>query len=279
MVPLRRVTVESINGVYNKLRGKMRPIGAAKKYLGDKSITADGQSDDRPVARTSLALSRHIFARMAIDSAVPPPIDIDAWTISALQSLSVSPTALGTGTPLAIPIDDATPSSKPARATFKPSAQGTVRRPPPLQRDSMKRREALLRGNQGSRQRRRWENGKKSSASSKEMAFKLTMTDHLVGVPNLQPPLPTDWQVRPTHKVQRVPYSIAHFWDRLEEEAETQGRQQRKMPPRQLREAAKRAPLVRDWLRALEEAVREHLLSENSEVVFAFGHGEGAAFK
>ncbi|KAG6000010.1 hypothetical protein E4U21_006040 [Claviceps maximensis] len=88
-------------------------------------------------------------------------IDIDAWTVSALQSLSVSPVARGTGTPLAIPIDDTTPSSREARTVlFKPSTNdGAVPCRPPSRRDSMKRREALLRGNEGSRQRRRWENG------------------------------------------------------------------------------------------------------------------------
>ena len=129
---------------------------------------------------------------MAIDRAVPPPpeapavpldkaapaapaapanlpptpsqnqsatgIDIDAWTISALQSLSVSPAARGTGTPLAIPID----GSERTVAFATEAAKDRVETPrrPPSRRDSMKRREALLKGKEGSRQRRRWENGK-----------------------------------------------------------------------------------------------------------------------
>lgn len=122
---------------------------------------------------------------MAIYNAVPPPeeltttngpvaspstpvtngaIDIDAWTISALQSLSVSPVARGTGTPLVIPIDVDTPSAShraaPAVAFDAPADdENALPRRPPSRRDSMKRREALLRGNEGSRQRRRWENG------------------------------------------------------------------------------------------------------------------------
>ena len=94
-------------------------------------------------------------------------IDIDAWTISALQSLSVSPIARGTGTPLAIPIDE--PSSpiivKESIQSVQftdsnvPAFEGTPPRRPPSRRDSQKRREALLKGNEGSRQRRRWENG------------------------------------------------------------------------------------------------------------------------
>jgi hypothetical protein len=103
---------------------------------------------------------------MAIYSSVPPPaqqptttsaIDIEAWTVSALQSLSVSPSARGTGVTLSIPLDsshereDAT--GAPARPAFKP------RKDPLLRRDSQRRREALLKGKEGSRRRQRWENG------------------------------------------------------------------------------------------------------------------------
>ncbi|KAG6029392.1 hypothetical protein E4U41_000353, partial [Claviceps citrina] len=194
--------------------------------------TADGQPNDKTTIEPGQNASSHpasALLDMAVYSPVPPPeepsnavpphalppstpvsngaIDIDAWTVAALESLSVSPIARGTGTPLAIPIDDAVPSKKQARIA---AAAGS--KPPPgdrhvvvgpggpspsSRRDSMKRREGLLRGNEGSRQRRRWEN------------------DHLVGVPNVQPPLPSDWEVRPTHKVHhRVPYSLAQFWDR-----------------------------------------------------------------
>ena len=89
-----------------------------------------------------------------------PGIDIDAWTISALQSLSVSPVARGTGSPLAIPIDDEQPA--PRIVAFKAEdeeAIGTIIKRPTSARDSMKRRDALLKGKDGSRQRRRWENG------------------------------------------------------------------------------------------------------------------------
>ncbi|CAK7222645.1 hypothetical protein SCUCBS95973_004914 [Sporothrix curviconia] len=63
-------------------------------------------------------------------------------------------------------------------------------------RDSQRRRELLLVGKEGSRQRRRWEN------------------DRLMHVPNAQPPLPSDWEARPTHKVHyNLPYHLAKFWD------------------------------------------------------------------
>ncbi|KAG5936038.1 hypothetical protein E4U53_000296 [Claviceps sorghi] len=195
-------------------------------------------------------------------------IDIDAWAVSALESLSVSPVARGTGIPLAIPIDDAPPcKAKPRAVAFTPSADDAVPGRPPSRRDSMKRREALLRGNEGSRQRRRWEN------------------DRLVGVPNVQPPLPSDWEVRPTHNVHRVPYSLAQFWDRgvrqrLEDRTSARQASRKEQQrgtgsasglgpgevPRHLRETAKRTPAVRDWVRALEEPVRQFLREEQQRL-------------
>ena len=124
---------------------------------------------------------------MAIYSAVPPPpeqaaesnttaqvqpqstavtnsaIDIDAWTVSALESLSVSPIARGTGTPLAIPIDEETTVKieKKSNVTFTETPVTPPRRPL-SRRDSQKTRDMLLKGKEGSRQRRRWENGTSS---------------------------------------------------------------------------------------------------------------------
>ena len=126
---------------------------------------------------------------MAIYSAVPPPaesptttttttttaaaaepqahpvaaIDIEAWTIQALQSLSVSPVARGTGTPLSIPLDDhhaKTDASETRQVSLTIRARQTTPTPRPRSaRDSQRRRELLQKGNEGSRQRRRWENG------------------------------------------------------------------------------------------------------------------------
>jgi len=45
---------------------------------------------------------------MAIYSAVPPPasgVDVEAWTVSALESLNVASDAQGTGVSLSIPLD------------------------------------------------------------------------------------------------------------------------------------------------------------------------------
>jgi len=98
---------------------------------------------------------------MAIYSAVPPPsqqsgaaagtasgVDIEAWTVSALKSLSVSTAAVGTGVTLSIPLD----------ASHEELPKPTLRHKL-LRRDSQKRREALLKGKEGSRRRQRWENG------------------------------------------------------------------------------------------------------------------------
>lgn len=87
-------------------------------------------------------------------------IDIDAWTISALQSLSVSPVARGTGTPLAIPLDGAQQRrSVSFGAAGGDDEEDATPRRPPSRRDSQRKRDALLKGKEGTRQRRRWENG------------------------------------------------------------------------------------------------------------------------
>lgn len=39
------------------------------------------------------------------------------------------------------------------------------------------------------------------------------MSDRLLHVPNVQPPLPSDWEVRPTYPVHSVPYYLAPLWD------------------------------------------------------------------
>ncbi|KAF4445116.1 hypothetical protein F53441_10958 [Fusarium austroafricanum] len=196
-------------------------------------------------------------------------VDIDAWTISALQSLSVSPVARGTGTPLAINIDEAVkpqPKSPERNVSFdeREAAASTLRRPP-SRRDSQRKRELVLKGKEGSRQRRRWEN------------------DRLMHVPNAQPPLPSDFEVHPTHPIHRVPYQLAQFWDRgvrkqvEDKTARLQAERKRQQlktgsatglgageVPRDLREATKRSPVVRTWVRSLEEPVRQYLASQHA---------------
>jgi hypothetical protein len=93
------------------------------------------------------------------------------------------------------------------------------KRSEPIRRDSQKRREAVLKGEKGSRRRQRWEN------------------DRLLSNPYAEPPLPSDWQVQPTHPVHRVPYFLAPLWD---------AEYRRKALERQTREAAARAPASRE---------------------------------
>ncbi|KAH8736538.1 R3H-associated N-terminal domain-containing protein [Ilyonectria robusta] len=232
---------------------------------------------------------------MAIYSAVPPPadhapaantttpppivqspstpvtngaIDIDAWTVSALQSLRVSPVARGTGSPLAIPIDldvkvKQTASVVVRNVGFGGDDSSSPPRRPLSRRDSQRTRDMVMKGKEGSRQRRRWEN------------------DRLMHVPNVQPPQPVDWEVHPTHPIHRVPYQLAQFWDRgVRQHVEDKtvrlqaSRKQQQLQrgsatglgagevPRDLREAAKRTPVVRTWVRALEEPVRQYLCEQ-----------------
>ncbi|KAI0864141.1 hypothetical protein F4860DRAFT_431270 [Xylaria cubensis] len=190
-------------------------------------------------------------------------VDIEAWTVSALQSLSVSSVARGTGTPFTIPLDETkVKKEKPPVTIYDPRAQSgaiTPPRRPPSRRDSMKRREALLKGNEGSRQRRRWEN------------------DRLLHVPNAIPPEPQDYTPHPTHPVHHIPYGIAARWElrvRAEVEARNAALARRKQAltrtlgdeavagrvPRELCQRAKKTPAVRTWVRSLEEPVRKYLV-------------------
>ncbi|OHE95118.1 hypothetical protein CORC01_09505, partial [Colletotrichum orchidophilum] len=220
-----------------------------------------------------------VAAHVAAQSATAGSVDIEAWTVSALEALSVSPVARGTGTPLAINLDEQVQKASAAAAvTIAAEATTTIQQTPirrPLsRRDSQKKREQLLKGNEGSRARRRWEN------------------DRLIGVPNVQPPLPSDWEVHPTYPVQVVPYQVAQYWDtglrqRIEEKTAKLQAQRKKQQrkdgsatglavgevPRDLRDTAKRTPAVRGWVRVLEEPVRS-FLKERSEASDAEGDSE-----
>ncbi|CAD6448493.1 0ae18326-4f2e-4cba-9a64-98a46c3fa7e9 [Sclerotinia trifoliorum] len=227
---------------------------------------------------------------MAIYSSVPPPAqqasagpDIEAWTASALESLEVSPIARGTGVTLSIPLehDESLEDTAPSRpAVYKPRKEL-------LKRDSQKHRESLLRGKEGSRRRQRWEN------------------DHFLHVPNAQPPLPSDWEVRPTYPVHHVPYYLAPLWDagvrhRAEEiaaekkmnKAKKAGSHEEKgRVPQDLRQKLKKSKGAKSLLQDLEEEVRkfvqeyegkqkilgrmkeEEMDSEDEEIVFIGRNG------
>lgn len=103
---------------------------------------------------------------MAIYSAVPPPeqaaaqpslaaADIEAWTLQALESLQVSPQAVDTGVNLKIPLDEPRIRDR----EHVSASTKTYKRRESFVRDSQKKRDALLKGKEGSRRRQRWENG------------------------------------------------------------------------------------------------------------------------
>lgn len=97
---------------------------------------------------------------MAIYSSVPPPDQQPqpAPASASVQQQAPPPTTElpirgTTGVTLSIPLDDhQQPGAEERSARYKPRKE-------PLRRDSLKRREALLRGKEGSRRRQRWENG------------------------------------------------------------------------------------------------------------------------
>ena len=244
----------------------------------------------------------HPLHQHSLSDASTVTVDIEAWTIAALESLSIAPIARGTGNVLSIPLD-AHPSTDNAgemklrgvafKAGTTDDAYGASIAPPRLplsRRDSMKKRDALVKGKEGSRQRRRWENGIPPIVPRLGHSIETTanplppvLPDHLLHVPNVQPPLPSDWLPLPTHRVlPPVPYQLAAYWDRLSSrptkpsqssppgaEAEV-GR-----VPRDLRNTAKRTPAVKSWLRVLEEPVREFVVEHELLVVKREEDGDG----
>ena len=95
-------------------------------------------------------------------------VDIEAWTdhtAEALNAISISSpqTLRGTTASLAIKLDEnyatkGMEAKRDERFANETNPSFTPYREP-LRRDSLKRRDALLKGKEGSRQRRRWENG------------------------------------------------------------------------------------------------------------------------
>jgi hypothetical protein len=115
----------------------------------------------------------HSFENTAAPAQDAQPIDIESWTEQATAALStVTISAPGdvqattTTLELEIPLDDdTTPAGKaggngrPATASAAAKEGGLYKRKELVRRDSLNRREALLKGKEGSRRRMRWENG------------------------------------------------------------------------------------------------------------------------
>lgn len=219
------------------------------------------------------------------------PINIEAWTQEAIQSLNAvslvsSGGVQGTTTSLAIDLDE--PKQDGTAGTVRKADNadsGHHPRREPLRRDSLKRREALLKGKEGSRRRTRWEN------------------DRLLNNPWAQPPLPSDWEVHPTYPKHAVPYYLAPLWDQdmaaradADKKKRQAARQQADLEdgsagkiPKDLRDKLKRTKAAKGLLKDLEEQIRhfvknwedqkkevgEHELdSEDEEIVFVGRHGQ-----
>lgn len=120
-------------------------------------------------------------------------------------------------------------------------------------------------------------------------------------MPNVEPPLPSDWEVHPTHVVRHIPYHVAQYWDKglqqqVEEKKAAAALQRKKRGadagkvPRDLRDKVRHKPGLKGWVRVLEEPVRQFLVergvgeerreedddsldSEDDEIVFVGRNG------
>lgn len=102
--------------------------------------------------------------------------------------------------------------------------------------------------------------------------------DHLLGNPYAEPPLPSDWEVQPTHPVHAVPYFLAPLWDaKYSEMSATRQNQEWKrktsrasagaetrVVPKELKQRLKRSRGAKGLLQDLEEQVR-HFVQEWKE--------------
>ncbi|KAL2005884.1 hypothetical protein VTN00DRAFT_10377 [Thermoascus crustaceus] len=211
---------------------------------------------------------------------------ISAWTEQAaasLQNLSISEPApgrdedaseslqatpsrgpRGTSVALTIPLDDELhPADSPSAPRVKIVNGGagesrrvlssTYKRREPSRRDSLRRREALLKGKEGSRRRQRWEN------------------DRLLNNPWAQPPSASDWLIQPTYpRHENVPYYLAPLWDTHYAHKE-RGQSKRSrgddkhQVPKELRLRLKHARAARGMLQDLEEDIRHFVQKWNEK--------------
>ncbi|KAK9555753.1 hypothetical protein V6Z96_006272 [Aspergillus fumigatus] len=166
----------------------------------------------------------------------------------------------GSSVPLSIPLDDPAPvvhtGAVPRvklvtrESETQPVASVSFRRREPIRRDSLKRREALLKGKDGSRRRQRWEN------------------DRLLHNPWVEPPAPSDWAVQPTYpRHDPMPYYLAPLWDmkyahldRTSSQQTQKGtRHEKHRVPKELRMRLKHARAARGMLQDLEEDIRQFI--------------------
>ena len=155
-------------------------------------------------------------------------------------------------------------SEAPRRRSDATAVQSPLNGDELRRRDSLKRREAVLKGKEGSRQRRRWENG----ANTELPKNVLTEIDRLLNNPWAVPPLPIDWETHPTHPRRVVPYYLAPLWDAQAVERSIKRKTKRKQDlpqtkasqvPREVRSRLKHARAAKGLLQDLEGEVRVFL--------------------
>ncbi|KAL2832425.1 R3H-associated N-terminal domain-containing protein [Aspergillus cavernicola] len=193
------------------------------------------------------------------DLIITEPAPASEGTAFISESVTTRATMRGASVSLSIPLDDPVPNGSPAprggllgQVTEETPQvpKVTFRRREPLRRDSLKRREALLKGKDGSRRRQRWEN------------------DRLLHNPWAEPPSPKDWLPQPTHiRHEPMPYYLAPLWDkhyahldrRSSKQVANDANIERHPIPKELRRRLKHARAARGMLQDLEEDIRQFI--------------------
>ncbi|KAL2836509.1 R3H-associated N-terminal domain-containing protein [Aspergillus pseudoustus] len=192
---------------------------------------------------------------------VTQPASAGGRTASVPASATVRGTIRGSSISLSIPLDDPTPVAGsdvnsrvkvlrqvPEETPKTPTVSFRSREP--LRRDSLKRREALLKGKDGSRRRQRWEN------------------DRLLHNPWATPPSSKDWSPQPTHiRHEPMPYYLAPLWDkhyahldrRTSKQMAIEEKAERHHIPKELRLKLKHARAARGMLQDIEEDIRQFI--------------------
>ncbi|KAF3917476.1 hypothetical protein ABW21_db0209833 [Orbilia brochopaga] len=180
------------------------------------------------------------------------PTSLEHSSASASATAGQSP-AVPVQAPVTISLDQPEPVVKSVTLDddgTQEAARGAPRRPP-LRRDSMRRREALQKGKEGSRRRQRWEN------------------DNFLNNPSYAPPTAADFTPHPLHPTRIVRYEFATLWDpsnpakygyaAAHRDAKNTANDSR--VPKNLKDRLKRSKGAIDLLRSLEEEVRRYAAS------------------
>lgn len=220
------------------------------------------------------------FSRQYDENSNTTVVDVAAWTQSAIQamnglSLHADPTVprpSGIPVTLQVPLDDqATAAGNDEGITSSGAVRSAyVLRRKTSERDTLRRRDLILKGKEGSRRRHRWENGTELPQVDIEHRILMKIIDRLIGNPHAEPPLPADWEVRPTHPVHSVPYFLAPLWDakyakesaQRNEKLRSKSKKSAEGPvgvgrvPKELKEKLKRAKGAKSLLQDLEHEIR-----------------------